>query len=128
MVNIIRFLLTMVLSCDISVRGSIFGEFKPNPKTKILNTISIGSTVIDVDSTLGFPETGNLMVEDSVGDLVSIAYTGKSVNQFFNVSGITEQYDKKTNIRLDDESYGMSDSIRVIQSKFVLHQHSKSLN
>ena len=90
---------------DISVRGSIFGEFKPNPKTKILNTISIGSTVIDVDSTLGFPETGNLMVEDSVGDLVAIAYTGKSVNQFFNVSGITEQYDKKTNVRLDDESY-----------------------
>ena len=90
---------------DISVRGSILGEFKPNPKTKILNTVGSGATIIDVDSTIGFPETGNLIFEDSVGDLVSIAYTGKSVNQFFNVSGITEQFDKKTDIRLDDESY-----------------------
>ena len=90
---------------DISVRGSILGEFKPNPKTKILNTVGAGATIIDVDSTIGFPETGNLIFEDSVGDLVSIAYTGKSVNQFFNVSGITEQFDKKTDIRLDDESY-----------------------
>ena len=56
---------------DISVRGSIFGEFQPNPKTKILNTIGAGVTIIDVDSTIGFPETGNLVLEDSVGDLVA---------------------------------------------------------
>jgi len=90
---------------DISVRGSIFGEFQPNPKTKILNTIGAGVTIIDVDSTIGFPETGNLVLEDSVGDLVAIAYTGKSVNQFFNVSGVAEEFVKKTNIRLDDQSY-----------------------
>ena len=90
---------------DISVRGSILGEFKPNPKTKILNTVGTGDTIIDVDSTIGFPETGKLIFEDSIGDLVSIAYTGRSINQFFNVTGVTEQFDKKSDIRLDDESY-----------------------
>ena len=90
---------------DIGVRGSILGEFKPNPKTKLLNTVGTGATIIDVDSTIGFPETGKLIVEDSVGDQVAIAYTGKSVNQFFQTSGIFEQFDKKTDVRLDDESY-----------------------
>ena len=37
-------------SRDINVRGSIFGTFEPNPKTKILNTVSIGQTFIDVVS------------------------------------------------------------------------------
>mgnify|MGYP005697192429 FL=1 len=47
-------------SRDISVKGTIFNEFKVNPKTKITNTISIGGTILDVDSTLDFPETGKL--------------------------------------------------------------------
>jgi len=42
------------------ITGSIYGEFKPNPLTKILNDVSVGATVIDVDSTIGFPEYGNL--------------------------------------------------------------------
>ena len=90
---------------DISVRGSIFGEFKVNPKTKLLNSIGAGATIIDVDSTIGFPDTGKLVLLNQVGDSVSIAYTGRSVNQFFNVSGVDETYNDKTDIRLDDFSY-----------------------
>ena len=90
---------------DISVRGSIFGEFKPNPKTKILNNIGVGATIVDVDSTIGFPESGQLIMVDSIGDQVSATYSGKNINQFFNVDGITENYEKKTDIRLDDNSY-----------------------
>ena len=91
---------------DISVRGSIFGEFKPNPKTKILNTIGAGATIIDVDSTIGFPESGELVIFNSIGNPIILDYTGKNVNQFFNVSGTTENFEKKTDIRLDDNSYG----------------------
>ena len=91
---------------DISVKGSVFGEFKPNPKTKILNNIGVGATIIDVDSTIGFPQTGKLIVENSIGDQVAIAYTGKNINQFFNCSGVDEEYLQKIDIRLDDNSYG----------------------
>ena len=91
---------------DISVRGSVFGEFKPNPKTKILNNIGAGATIIDVDSTIGFPQTGKLIIQNSIGDQVSIAYTGKNINQFFNCTGVDESYREKVDIRLDDNSYG----------------------
>lgn len=90
---------------DISVSGSIFGEFKVNPKTKLLNNVSAGSTILDVDSTIGFPDTGKLILKDNVGDIVAIAYTGKSVNQFFNVSGVFDTFSSKEDIRLDDYSY-----------------------
>ena len=42
---------------DISDKGSVFGEFKPNSKTQVLNAVAIGATFIDVDSTIGFPES-----------------------------------------------------------------------
>ena len=90
---------------DVDVHGSIFGEFKVNPKTQILNNVSAGSTIIDVDSTISFPYTGKLLLQDDRGDVVSVAYTGKSVNQFYNVSGIEDDFDKKRDIRLDDYSY-----------------------
>ena len=90
---------------DISVTGSIFGEFKVNPKTKLLNNVSVGSTILDVDSTIGFPDTGNLILKDNVGDIVAVAYTGKSINQFFNVSGVFDTFSSKEDIRLDDYSY-----------------------
>ena len=90
---------------DINVSGSIFGEFKVNPKTKLLSNVGVGQTILDVDSTIGFPNTGNLILKDNIGDLISIAYTGKSVNQFFNVSGVYDTFSAKEDIRLDDYSY-----------------------
>ena len=90
---------------DVDVRGTIFGEFEVSSKTKLLNSVSIGSTIIDVDSTLGFPETGTLLVADSIGDEISIAYTGKSIDQFFNITGVDVELPKKTDVRISDVSY-----------------------
>ena len=91
---------------SIDERSSI-DNFKPNPKTRLLSKTSIGSTILDVDSTVGFPESGLLAVRDINDDPVSLAYTGKSINQFFNVSGISEliQLSDLTDICLDDYSY-----------------------
>ena len=47
------------------------------------STIGIGTTTQDVDSTLGFPDTGKLIMLDVDNQPVSLAYTGKTVNQFF---------------------------------------------
>ena len=91
-------------SRDISVKGTIFNEFKVNPKTKITNPISIGGTILDVDSTLDFPETGKLIIKDVDDNPVSLAYTGKSINQFYNITGINNTFKAATDVRLDDYS------------------------
>ena len=82
-------------------------DFKPNPKTRLLTKTGTASTVLEVDSTVGFPTTGLLALKDINDDPVSLAYTGKSINQFFNVSGINElvQVSEETDIALDDYSY-----------------------
>ena len=90
---------------DSDVSGTIFGEFKPNPTTKILNTVAIGATVLDVDSTVGFPEYGNLTTFDVDGDIVGLGYSGKTSNQFYNVTGNTNTIYKTTDLHLDSYSY-----------------------
>ena len=92
-------------SRDISVKGTIFNEFDVNPKTKITNEISIGTTTLDVDSTLGFPDTGKLIMLDVDDQPVSLAYTGKTVNQFFDITGINNTFPAGTDARIDDYSY-----------------------
>lgn len=90
---------------DTDVTGSIFGEFEPNPLTKLLTSVSFGSTVLDVDSTVDFPEYGKLVVNDVDGNAIGVAYSGKTTNQFFNVSGLTNSLNKKSDVKLDSFSY-----------------------
>ena len=92
-------------SRDLSVKGTIKNQFVTNPKTKLTNEVSIGATVLDVDSTIGFPDTGKIIIKDPDDQPVSLAYTGKTVNQFFHVSGINNTFEPKTDIRIDDYSY-----------------------
>ena len=104
-------------SRDINVRGTIFGTFEPDPKTKILNTVSIGQTYIDVDSTIGFPEFGNLATVDIDGNNVSVGYSGKTDNQFYNVSGVLNQVNLTTDVRLDRFCYAYTDINQTNQIK-----------
>jgi hypothetical protein len=90
---------------DSDVNGSIFGEFRPNPLTKLLEDVDIGDTVLSVDSTVDFPEFGNIVVEDIDGQDIGIAYSGKTLNQFFNVEGVTNKLKKTTDVKLDSYSY-----------------------
>ena len=92
-------------SRDISVNGTIFNEFVTNPKTKLVNEVSIGSSILDVDSTLGFPESGKIIIKDPDDNPVSLAYTGKSVNQFYHVTGFNNTFKAGTDIRVDDYSF-----------------------
>ena len=90
---------------DINVKGTTFGKFVPNPKTKLINDVAIGATIIDVDSTVSFPEVGNLEINDIDGNEIAISYSGKTVNQFLNVSGISNTLSDKTDVNNDDYSY-----------------------
>ena len=96
-------------SRDINVRGSIFGTFKPNPKSKVLNTVAIGQTYIDVDSTISFPKFGEMITADIDGNNVAIAYSGKTSNQFFNVTGVTGKIPLTQDIELSPFSYAYTD-------------------
>jgi len=90
---------------DTDVEGSIFGTFKANPLTKVLENVSIGATIINVDSTVDFPEFGRIALLNQTGEEVSVAYSGKTLNQFFNVSGVEEEILNRVDAKLDNYSY-----------------------
>lgn len=97
---------------DIDVDGTVYSSFVPNKKTKILNDVSIGSTYIDVDSTIGFPQTGILDTTDIDGVNYFTSFTSKNDNQFFNVPSVISKIEKGTDITLYDLAYAyVSESI-----------------
>ena len=72
-------------------KNSTTGSFEVTGSSSLLEGVSIGSSVITVDSTLGFEESGSLYV--GVGQTVGIAtYTSKTSTQFFGVTGIRSDY------------------------------------
>ena len=67
------------------------GSFVVTGSSTLLKNVAIGATVISVDSTLGFGNTGSIYV--GAGQTVGIAtYTNRSSTQFFGVTGITSSY------------------------------------
>jgi hypothetical protein len=57
---------------------TITGNFDITPTSKSCEYVSIGSSVITVDSTVGFAKTGVIYYDDN-----KISYTDKTLNQFF---------------------------------------------
>jgi len=90
---------------DINVDGTVYSSFVPNKKTKILNDVSIGSTYIDVESTIGFPQTGIIDTTDIDGIEYATSFTSKNDNQFFNVPPVTNKIEEGTDITLYDLAY-----------------------
>ena len=97
---------------DINVDGTVYSSFVPNKKTKILNDVSIGSTYIDVESTIGFPQNGIIDTTDIDGVEYATSFTSKNDNQFFNVPSVTNKIKEGTDITLYDLAYAyVSESI-----------------
>lgn len=110
--------------------SAVFGNFTITPNTKSLTNVSIGSSVISVDSTIGFPEQGTIISGSN-----TINYTSKSINQFFGCTGITTQILSTDNIRSDEIYYSYENGdlnkkvelrLTGVLSKFV--QVSDTLN
>ena len=95
-----------VLSLD---KESITGEFKIHPKTQLITPVVIGASFLDVDSTLGFPKSGELLVEYADNVDVVITYTDKTVNQFLNCTGITSSITDTDDIRSSEIYFGYED-------------------
>jgi len=95
---------------DINLKGTVLGTFSIHPKTKTVSTIASDSTVINVDSTIGFPDSGTLIVTLSDGNILSIKYGSKSITQFFECSNISQAIPIGQDITLDAYAYAYSGS------------------
>lgn len=91
---------------DIDVAGSVFGEFSIHPKTRIAKKVIADSNTISVDSTVGFPSSGFLVLDDSS----LIQYTSKSLTQFFGCSGVVVDLAAGESVRVNAFAYGYSGS------------------
>lgn len=98
---------------DISVSGSIFGKFSIHPKTKLVNSVFPGSETLDVDSTVSFPNSGELSIIKDDGSLVIVTYTDKTLNQFLNCSGITESLLSGNDVSLNTVAYGFYEDEKI---------------
>ena len=85
----------IALFVGFSDRDLIEGVFTVPGNTKVLDDAPAGSTIINVDSTVGFGTTGTVIS----GANSSINYTSKSINQFFGCSGVDVGIGTADNIR-----------------------------
>jgi len=102
---------------DARVDGSIYGEFKTHPKTRVIGQVSAGNTYLDVDSTVGFPTSGELYTTYTSGDIGIVSYTSKNLTQFFDCSNINGTIADAQNIGINTYVYGVSnvDSTKTIK-------------
>jgi hypothetical protein len=110
--------------------SAVLGNFTITPNTKSLKNVPIGSSVISVDSTIGFSEQGTIISGSNI-----ITYTSKSINQFFGCTGITSSILSSADIRSDEIYFGYENGdlnkkvelrLTGVLSKFV--QVSDTLN
>jgi hypothetical protein len=95
---------------DITVDGAIQGNFSIHPKTKLIGKVSTESTIVgalDVDSTVGFPESGELSVEYEDFSTGTVQYVSKSINQFIGCGNITNTILDGSDIRLNTYAYAV---------------------
>ena len=89
------------LFIDNSGSNEISNSFNIIPNSKVIENVSIGSSIITVDSTIGFSTSGVLISGDN-----TIKYTHKTLNQFLGVTSITSSIETMDDIRSDEYYYG----------------------
>ena len=83
---------------------SLDGIFQATGKTRVLEDVEVGQDNILVDSTIGFSNSGQILVKPENSDYITLTYTDKTSNQFLGVSGVTNPI-----------SYGLD----VVEEKFA---------
>jgi hypothetical protein len=115
-------------SNNLNQKGSIEGAFVNTPNTYIVETIPQGSSIITVDSTVGFAQTGGTL---EIGDLI-IQYSEKTNNQFLGcldknlgTLGVGSSIARKTKVFSDHYVYGYESNTNNICKFKVLNVLSK---
>ena len=89
-------------------RSAIQGTFTIPGKTRIIEDAPVNSTILTVDSTVGFGTTGTVVV-NGVNGINTISYTDRSINQFFNCTGIGNSIRSTDDLRSDEFIFGYED-------------------
>ena len=84
-----------------SYGGAEYGDFTSHPKTKCIGDYSSGDTTLDVESTVGFPTSGELRIEYSDRKPAIVSYTSSSYNQFYGCSGIGQNILDNTTVGIN---------------------------
>ena len=82
----------------------IEGNFKITPSSKSVEKISIGSSIITVDSTVGFNTSGKVL-----SGINTISYSDKTINQFLGCTGITSSILPASSVHSDEIYFGYED-------------------
>ena len=92
---------------EISLDSTSFNNnFQVSGKTRILETAPVGSNTILVDSTVGFSESGTIIIQPENSNFIQIQYTDKTINQFLGVTGVTKEL--KFGLDIKEEKFAYS--------------------
>jgi hypothetical protein len=99
---------------DIQPVGTVFGNFTIHPKTKLVSDVEIGSTTLEVDSTVSFPNNnGNLIIDLENGTSLNITYKSKTLNQFIECTGVEQNITKSTEVKLNVYASSIDKRIKI---------------
>ena len=89
----------------------LYGDFSIHAKTTVIDEVGVGQTYLDVDSTVGFPQSGTLSVTFLDGTVGVVTYSDKSLTQFLGITttSITGTISDKTVIDQNTFAYGFDD-------------------
>ena len=93
---------------DITVDGTVYGNFKVQPTTRVIGDITSATKTIDVDSTVGFSTSGELSVTYIDGTAGIVSYTSKSLNQFYGISNVQNIIKDSSTVGISTFAYGTS--------------------
>ena len=102
-------------------RDTVENQFNVNNRTKVLEK-GITESVVTVDSTVGFGNTGFFWYPNSIGTYTKVEYTSKSYNQFFGCVGIASTSLGKNTPIIGDQfvwGYENNDLTKVCQMRVV---------
>ena len=82
-------------------RDLVEGIFTIPGASRALEPVEVNATVISVDSTIGFGQTGTIISGNN-----RIDYTSKSINQFYGCTGVTSKINLADLLRADETIFG----------------------
>ena len=82
----------------------IKGNFSIHASTRVVSDVNVNATSITVESTLGFPESGDLVFYKD-GLEYKVSYGSKTNSQFIDCEGITVSIDTNTLININSYAY-----------------------
>ena len=86
----------------------LYGEFSAHAKSIIVGDVGIAQTYIDVDSTLGFPNSGTLSYTYSNGTSGIATYAYKTLNQFLGINTTSIASTIRDMAMVDQDTYAYS--------------------